>query len=95
MLTLLPLVALAYLALSPICYAVYAHDKKAAKLGAYRVPESTLLTLGLLGGWPGGLLAQRRLRHKTRKQSFQLAFWLTVMLNVFGVVVLIGYLATS
>jgi len=35
-----------------------------------------------MGGWTGALLAQQILRHKTRKQSFLDAFWLTVVLNI-------------
>jgi uncharacterized membrane protein YsdA (DUF1294 family) len=35
--------------------------------------------LDLLGGWPGGFLAQRRLRHKCSKGSFQFVFWLIVL----------------
>jgi uncharacterized membrane protein YsdA (DUF1294 family)/cold shock CspA family protein len=61
---------------------VYALDKSAARRGRHRVPERTLLLLGLLGGWPGALVAQQLLRHKTSKRSFQLAFWATVAVNV-------------
>ncbi|NRD25588.1 cold shock and DUF1294 domain-containing protein [Frigoribacterium sp. VKM Ac-2836] len=61
---------------------VYALDKSAARRGRHRVPERTLLLLGLLGGWPGALVAQQLLRHKTSKRSFQLAFWATVGMNV-------------
>ncbi|WP_147463771.1 DUF1294 domain-containing protein, partial [Pseudomonas amygdali] len=32
-----------------------------------------------LGGWPGALLAQQVFRHKTRKVSFQIVFWLIVL----------------
>jgi len=32
----------------------------------------------LLGGWPGAFLAQRRLRHKCSKVSYQFAFWCIV-----------------
>lgn len=63
-------------------YATYARDKSAARQGRRRTPESTLLLLGLLGGWPAALLAQQRLRHKTAKTSFQVKFWLTVVANV-------------
>jgi uncharacterized membrane protein YsdA (DUF1294 family) len=63
-------------------YIAYARDKSAARLGRRRTPENTLLLLGLLGGWPAALLAQRRLRHKTAKPSFQVRFWLTVVANV-------------
>jgi uncharacterized membrane protein YsdA (DUF1294 family) len=35
----------------------------------------------LVGGWPGALAAQRLLRHKARKLSFQVLFWATVLLD--------------
>lgn len=72
----------AYLAISLSCFVAYAIDKSAARRGNWRTPESTLLLLGLCGGWPGGLLAQQWLRHKTSKTSFQWKFYLTVALNV-------------
>jgi uncharacterized membrane protein YsdA (DUF1294 family)/cold shock CspA family protein len=62
------------------CY-LYWSDKRSAQRGAWRIPEKTLHTVDLLGGWPGGLLAQQLLRHKTRKTSFQVAFWLSVILH--------------
>lgn len=61
---------------------VYALDKSAARRGRRRMPERTLLLLGLLGGWPAALVAQQLLRHKTSKRSFQLAFWATVAIDV-------------
>lgn len=77
-----PMVGLAYLVLSIACYAAYAFDKAAARRGERRTPERTLLLLGLAGGWPGGLVAQQRLRHKTVKQPFRRMFWVTVTLNI-------------
>jgi len=47
--------------------------------------------LSLLGGWPGALIAQQTLRHKSRKASFQAVFWMTVVGNC-G---LFGYLYSS
>jgi uncharacterized membrane protein YsdA (DUF1294 family) len=67
-----------YLLASTVCFIAYALDKSAARAGARRTPERTLLLLGLAGGWPGAVLAQQWLRHKTRKQSFQGLFWLSV-----------------
>lgn len=67
--------------MSLLTYGFYVRDKAAAVSGEWRVPEKTLHSLALFGGWPGALVAQARVRHKTRKLSFQLAFWLTVVLN--------------
>ena len=75
-------VAALYLFVSALCFATYSTDKAAARAGQRRVPESTLLALGLLGGWPGAIVAQQVLRHKTIKAHFQFAFWGTVALNV-------------
>lgn len=80
--------ALVYLAASAVCFIAYALDKSAARRGAWRTPESTLLLLGLIGGWPGGLIAQQRLRHKSNKPSFKAAFWGSVAVNVVGFVML-------
>jgi uncharacterized membrane protein YsdA (DUF1294 family) len=74
--------------ISVICFAAYARDKRAARAGRWRTRESTLLLLGLVGGWPGGLIAQRTLRHKNRKRGFQAVFWLTAIVDL-GVVALV------
>lgn len=70
-----------YLLLSVITFFSYRADKSAARNSAWRTSESRLLLLGLLGGWPGALLAQRLLRHKSSKPAFQAAFQVTVVLN--------------
>lgn len=58
------------LAVSAVAFVVYAADKSAAERGRWRVPERALHLWSLLGGWPGAFLAQRVLRHKTRKEEF-------------------------
>jgi uncharacterized membrane protein YsdA (DUF1294 family)/cold shock CspA family protein len=77
-----PTVLGGYLVLSALTFAAYAMDKSAARKGAWRTKESSLHFLSLAGGWPGALLAQQRLRHKTRKPSFRLIFWVTVLVNL-------------
>jgi uncharacterized membrane protein YsdA (DUF1294 family) len=76
------ILAIGYLGMSLTCAFAYWRDKTAVQNREWRVPESTLLMLGLLGGWPGAIIAQQTLRHKTSKVSFRLAFWATVVLNV-------------
>jgi len=77
-------VALVYLVGSFITFFAYALDKSAAQNGRWRTAESTLHLLALAGGWPGALLAQQFLRHKSRKAEFRTVFWGTVLLNVAG-----------
>ena len=75
------LLLVVYLALSLVTFIAYALDKSAAKRGAWRTSEGTLLLLGLAGGWPGALIAQETLRHKSKKTSFRSLFWATVVMN--------------
>ncbi|WP_455383781.1 DUF1294 domain-containing protein [Acidihalobacter prosperus] len=75
------LVLFVYLGASLATFVAYALDKSAARRGAWRTAESTLHLLSLAGGWPGALIAQSSLRHKSRKQPFRSVFWLTVVVN--------------
>lgn len=70
-----------YLAASLVAFIAYALDKSAARNDRWRTKERTLHLFALAGGWPGALLAQRLLRHKSSKPSFQFTFWVTVILN--------------
>nr|WP_236649516.1 DUF1294 domain-containing protein [Rhodopirellula sp. SM50] len=70
-----------YCGASLVTFLVYAIDKSAARRGHWRTQENTLHLLAMIGGWPGALIAQEKLRHKTRKQSFRIVFALTVLLN--------------
>jgi len=77
------------------CFIAYALDKAAAVERRQRISERSLLLLGLFCGWPGALLAQQMLRHKSAKTSFQLKFWLSVVLNVLLVLTAISQMDTS
>jgi uncharacterized membrane protein YsdA (DUF1294 family)/cold shock CspA family protein len=77
-----PPVLLAYIGLSLAAFMVYAFDKSSAIAGRWRTAEQTLHLLSLAGGWPGALMAQQVLRHKTSKPGFVGVFWITVALNV-------------
>ncbi|MFV2029935.1 DUF1294 domain-containing protein [Neisseria sp. S1] len=80
--------ALWYAVWSIVAWLMYRHDKqRALAFGAYRgfagrIPESTLLAVGLIGGWPGALLGRFFWRHKTTKQPFVACFWITVLINI-------------
>jgi uncharacterized membrane protein YsdA (DUF1294 family)/cold shock CspA family protein len=78
----LPLITPAiYLVASLIAWLLYAFDKAAAMNTRWRINEATLLLAGLLGGWPGALIAQGLFRHKSAKPSFLVPFWISVVIN--------------
>ena len=72
----------AYAAMSVVSLLAYNLDKSRAERAVRRTPENTLLALDLACGWPGGLVAQQLFRHKNRKTSYQIRFWLVVVANV-------------
>lgn len=77
---------------SAFTYSMYAHDKARAQSSGWRVSESSLHLIELLGGWPGAFLAQRRLRHKCSKPSYQLVFWsIVVLFQIASVDLILGH----
>lgn len=75
-------VLVSYAVVSLLTFIVYFVDKSAAQKGRWRTKESTLHLLSLCCGWPGALVAQQALRHKSKKESFRFVFWITVILNM-------------
>jgi uncharacterized membrane protein YsdA (DUF1294 family) len=71
----------AYGVVSLLAFLLYWSDKRKARGDHWRTPENVLHAVELAGGWPGALLAQQLFRHKTRKVSFQLLFWMIVLLH--------------
>lgn len=45
-------------------------DKRKAEKGKWRISETTLLLLGVLGGSIGGMIGMYTFRHKTKKKRF-------------------------
>jgi uncharacterized membrane protein YsdA (DUF1294 family) len=77
---LLPILLLYLVVVNLVTYYLYWSDKRASIAKSWRVPEHVLLCAGFMGGTPAAILAQRRLRHKTKKGKFQFRFWsLTVI----------------
>ncbi|EBX9236965.1 cyanate transport [Salmonella enterica] len=61
---------------------IYGIDKTAARKTWRRVPESTLLVFGVVGGWPGAIVGQQLFRHKTQKQPFKTYFIISVLVSI-------------
>ena len=77
-----------YFAISLATYLLYAHDKKAAQNGDWRVQEASLHKLAFAGGWVGAAFAHWLLRHKSTKPEFRRAFYLTVIGNLLALAII-------
>ncbi|KAH7069285.1 hypothetical protein FB567DRAFT_244052 [Paraphoma chrysanthemicola] len=60
---------------SGVTFLYYGYDKMQARNMEWRVKETTLHMLALVGGWPGALMGMHFFQHKTRKTGFQAVFW--------------------
>lgn len=56
-------------------------DKVSAKKGGWRVPEATLMTLGLFGGALSMFVTMKTIRHKTKHKKFMIGLPLEIALH--------------
>lgn len=57
-------------------------DKSSAKRGGWRVPEATLMMLGLFGGALPMYMTMKIIRHKTRHLKFMIGLPIEIALHV-------------
>lgn len=62
-------------------------DKKRAKWGKWRIKESTLFTLVLLGGGIGGIAGMHTFRHKTKKMRFVIGLPAILIVEIICVII--------
>ena len=65
-----------------ITFAVFGIDKKKAIDGKFRISESALFLLSLLGGSLGGFIAMHTFHHKTKKWYFKFGIPLILIAQV-------------
>lgn len=63
-------------------FLLYAEDKKRASHGQWRIAESTLLLLALVGGAPGAYASMQIFRHKTRKWKFRIGIPAMILIQI-------------
>lgn len=77
--------------ISSVSVIVTAYDKFAAKSGAWRIPENTLLLLGFLGGAAAMLVTMLIIHHKTRHAKFMVGLPLEIILH-FAIIIAVATL---
>ena len=72
-----------FLSINLLTFFFYGYDKKFSwRTSYFRIPESILHSLAMCGGAPGGLTGQMFFRHKTKKKSFQIVYWVIVIVQM-------------
>ena len=71
-----------YAVLAAVSVALTVLDKRAAIKGKWRVPEATLMLLGLFGGVLPMFVKMRTIRHKTKHMKFMIGLPLEMALHV-------------
>lgn len=56
-------------------------DKTSAQKGGWRIPEATLMTLGLFGGALAMYVTMKTVRHKTKHKKFMIGLPLEIALH--------------
>lgn len=80
---LLGIIFAIYLILNAVTFIFYFVDKRLAIKHKYRIPEKTLLGLGLIVGAIGALLGMKIVRHKTKH-------WYFWVINIIGLILQIA-----
>ena len=75
-------IAIYFLAINLISFLAMYIDKKKAYYGKWRIKETTLFILVMLGGGVGGIAGMYLFRHKTKKKYFTIGFPLITILEI-------------
>ena len=70
------------IAINIITFFIYGIDKLKAKKGKWRIPESTLLLLAIIGGSIGAWLGIKVWHHKTLHKKFKCGIPLIVIVQI-------------
>lgn len=80
--TLIKIILIYFVAVSVAASAAACIDKYKAKKNKWRIPESTLMLLGFLGGALAEYVTMKIIRHKTLHKKFMLGLPLFILLHI-------------
>lgn len=76
-----------YIFINLFTFLLFGLDKKAAINKRWRIKESLLLALNIIGGFIGGFLGMNFFRHKTKKIKFQIILFFSLILHVLLIII--------
>lgn len=71
-----------FIIINIITFIMYGIDKQQAIKNNYRISETTLLTLSLIGGSIGSILGMIIFHHKTKKLKFKLLNTIFLIIHI-------------
>ncbi len=74
------------LAINIAAFIAFGIDKYKAKRDKWRIPESTLLTMAVLGGSIGALAGMKIWRHKTLHNKFRIGIPVILVLQIIVII---------
>ena len=74
------------LIINAIGFLLMTMDKYKAKKNLWRIPESTLMTVALIGGSIGSLIGMYTVRHKTKHLKFTVGIPVILVLQIAAVI---------
>lgn len=80
-------IILYFIIINILTFILYFTDKRKAMHHRWRIPESTLIALSLLGGSFGAYLAMKIFRHKTKHPKFYITIPLMMILHTALIIV--------
>lgn len=90
---MLQIIIYALFALNLITFIIYGIDKFKAKKSKWRIPESTLLLLAVIGGSIGAWLGLQVWRHKTQHKKFFIGIPMILTLQVIATIYILYLIA--
>ena len=82
----LKIILLYLFAINIVAFFAFGIDKLKAKRDKWRIPESTLLSMAVLGGSIGALTGMKVWRHKTLHDKFRIGIPVIIALQIAAVV---------
>lgn len=88
-------ILICFVLISVLGVALTVYDKKIAGTGRRRIPESTLMLIGLFGAALPMYLTMKKIRHKTKHNKFMIGLPAEVLLHVVIAAAIIYFSAAS